>query len=164
MSLSCTPTPSLQAVERVLYEHVQVMSVCCTPVWAGAGDIYIYTSVCYTPKLPLRVADHFLYEQVQVTYTCQSVCYTPKPSLRIVERVLCEQVQMTYTRRDGMKCLRVLSKSNQATSDRKNMEEVRQGFIFYRLSGPLWGGGRGGGDSCSGTGGGVEIVLRLCKM
>ena len=71
---------------------------------------------------------------------------------------------MTYTRRDGMKCLRVLSKSNQATSDRKNMEEVRQGFIFYRLSGPLWGGGRGGGDSCSGTGGGVEIVLRLCKM
>ncbi|XP_076442236.1 circularly permutated Ras protein 1-like isoform X2 [Babylonia areolata] len=33
------------------------------------------------------------------------------------------QVQFTYTRPDGMKCLRILSKSNQATSNRKDMEE-----------------------------------------
>nr|KAG5688943.1 hypothetical protein BaRGS_031342 [Batillaria attramentaria] len=34
------------------------------------------------------------------------------------------QVQFLYTRRDGMKCLRVLSKSNKATDSRKEMEEA----------------------------------------
>ena len=35
---------------------------------------------------------------------------------------------MTYTRPDGIKCLRVLSKSNQATDKREDMEEVRGSF------------------------------------
>ncbi|XP_076463933.1 LOW QUALITY PROTEIN: circularly permutated Ras protein 1-like [Babylonia areolata] len=34
------------------------------------------------------------------------------------------QVQMTYTRLDGMQCLRVLSRSSQATRDRARMEEA----------------------------------------
>lgn len=33
------------------------------------------------------------------------------------------QVQITYTRLDGMKCLRILSKANQATNKREDMEE-----------------------------------------
>ena len=45
---------------------------------------------------------------------------------------------MMYTRRDGMKCLRVLSKSNQATDKREDMEEVRGTFSLYRVGGK-WG-------------------------
>lgn len=34
------------------------------------------------------------------------------------------QIQITYTRPDGMRCLRVLSKSAPTTTSRKEMEEV----------------------------------------
>ena len=57
---------------------------------------------------------------------------------------------MMYTRRDGMKCLRVLSKSNQATDKREDMEEVRGTFSLYRVvehHRRVWGGGGGGGVS-----------------
>ena len=37
-----------------------------------------------------------------------------------------------------MKCLRVLSKSNQATDKREDMEEVRGTFSLYRVGGK-WG-------------------------
>ena len=51
---------------------------------------------------------------------------------------------MMYTRRDGMKCLRVLSKSNQATDKRDDMEEVRGTFSLYMVvehHRRVWGGG-----------------------
>ena len=63
---------------------------------------------------------------MQITYT--RPIHVPLYDVTCSGACLCEQVQMTYTRRDGMKCLRVLSKSNQATDKREDMEEVRGSF------------------------------------
>ena len=62
---------------------------------------------------------------------------------------------MTYTRPDGMKCLRVLSKSNQATDKREDMEEVRETFSLG------WGGG-GGWLGCLALSGVVVMPNVFC--
>ena len=70
---------------------------------------------------------------------------------------------MMYTRRDGMKCLRVLSKSNQATDKREEMEEVRGTFSLDRVvehHRTVWGGGGRNGGEEEGKGGCVWPLVR----
>lgn len=58
-------------------------------------------------------------------------------TLKLNLDLLSYQVQISYTLKNGMRCLRVLSKSHEVTKDRKEMEEVTVSALPSLKANPL---------------------------